>query len=291
MLYLGVIGGAQASLHYGHALANNVWDLNQVLVRYPPDPHPNLPKSTRSEWGSYDMRENGTLTVSASVVKPTFPAHRSLNIVHDQTDVRLHVPVVRLTPSEEENWLSINKTIQFSYPTFSLYETTVAAQGRLNYQISAGIINPRSILIIPQLTAVENAMVPPLESPYFSAPNCACPSLFSDFNVSVDGINLYQNNLSSSVDFYRQIQGLYASNSNMTDNIKGGLTFRDFNSGLYKYYFVDISRSADPDSSRPRNIQIKFKNEGLKAYTLYIFVTSMNRIEIDGLTGARLTAV
>jgi len=255
--------------------------------------NPVMVASAAANNGMADIPNDTTLTVTGSVVRPNFGgAHSTLNIVHaTQQVVKLHVPLIELEPGVESKYLELHRSVKLNYTEYNYSKVTITAGANMNHQLNAGISNPRWILIVPQLPSTSNQGISSIQSPFCSCPAITAPTSFSNFNVKVNGKNLFQERLYRDKDFFEQLRGLYSINSNMTPNIQGGISFEEFVSGSYKYYFVDLSRNVPLENNQPTNIQVDVKNEGLLDTDLHIFVGQIKTLEIDNFTGARLNPV
>lgn len=244
--------------------------------------------STRVSNGMEDMMavENRTITISHNLVGAQWSRHKALNVPeHPWGSCRWIIDSYLLNPEAELRYISNNQIVQFNYSHYNQMPNIVANVGQNRHLIaSSSIENVKSMVIFPQLVATDNdGIFDTLQTPWYSG-NCA-PSWFTNVQVYIDGVSMFQQPLSSMDELYKLLPN-GSVNANTSKNIKGGLTVEEYKFGPNKGYFFDLSRGEDLNSTTKHNISISFTNSGLKPYQLYCFLEESKQFSYDSRTGA-----
>jgi hypothetical protein len=157
--------------------------------------------------------------------------------------------------------------------------------------LTAGIARPRGLLIFPHL--VSNGIVttsnyaPALLSPWSSCGGTtAVAAYLRDFNVQVNGANIYEKSIRYRYDHYLREQfGVLSSTGNGVDGMRVGLiNEQDFNTG-YGYVYVNLERHPKANDNVPASIDIEITNGG-KVTTAYMcWIIFEREFEIDSFSG------
>jgi hypothetical protein len=205
--------------------------------------------------------------------------------------ITLNVPSYVFAPSFEAAYLSSQvKTIEYE-DIYQYQVLNTSAGGNINSLITNGISNISKVLVLPFFTTAANVNVNPLYSPFDAAgtgttsPLC----LLSNFQVVVSGQNaLYNTQKYSYQQFIEQLSGCNSVNGDLTDGLTSGLiSLLDFETA-YNYYFVDISRMLEIERSVPKSVSIQGTNLSAKAIDLIVYISYVQTIKVDVLTGSRM---
>lgn len=203
---------------------------------------------------------------------------------------RLYAPVYKFNPIAEQRYLSLAPTKKVNYNDIFTYQFTgIGSNKDFNFLVSNGIVNIKSITVIPFLTQDDNGLISPHQSPYTSAPSTPDPIILNNFNVLVSGVNLFQQNQLYDYEmFNHELKSSNQLNGNLTTGLTSGLIGELEFSNLYRYYYGNCARILPSEEGVSRSVQIIGKNTSGKAIDLMIFVEFQKSIEIDISTGARI---
>jgi hypothetical protein len=141
--------------------------------------------------------------------------------------------------------------------------------------LSASLRNVRGLLCIPYISASSNGTlnISPVQSPFSSEPCTTSPIIsLSNFNIQVNSMNLFQQNF---IYGYEQ----FITETNTAFALNGGLGC--FDNGLidqqafeqnHRYYFCNLARGNNDDSSNGKSIQILFQNNNVVNIDVHIFI-------------------
>ena len=209
------------------------------------------------------------------------------------SQITLILPLYSFNPVFESAYLANPvKTVIYE----DIYQYTQlnvsATSGSYNFLISNGISNLKSCLVLPFHSSASgvNGGVLPIQSAFDSAGGTTSPlCLQTNFNVVVAGSNTIYNNEKYSYSFFmNQLAGANSTNENLTDGLCSSLINQlDFETS-YNYYYVDISRCLPVEKGVPKSVSITGQNLSAVAVDLYCFVSFLQEIQVDCLTGARV---
>lgn len=155
--------------------------------------------------------------------------------------------------------------------------------------LTAGIAKPRGLLIFPHLAAGDNGThgVSALTSPWTSCGGTtAFGAQMNNFNVQVNGANIYEKNIRYRYDhFLREQFGVLSPSGNGVDGMRTGLLDeQDFNSaGAWVY--VNLERHPKANDNVPAAIDIEVTNGTLMTMSYMCFIFFEREFEIDSFTG------
>jgi hypothetical protein len=230
----------------------------------------------------------GTVTFSSGIksttqISPTLPINTC----------RLYVPGYQLNPLYERQLLEtakIRKVQYYDIYNFNLQGSNAVGSGSsFNAILTNGIVNPKFVVIIPQVTASANGLANlyPYQSPFDSSPHTTMPlASITNFNVQVSGTNVFQQNFNYDFEeFQNELSHLGAINGGLSTGLTSGLIgYNDFQYG-YRYYAVDLSRRMPSEDSSPKSILVLGTNNSAKSVDLICFVGYQREISIDMETG------
>ena len=213
---------------------------------------------------------------------------------HARTSCRLYVPAYTFSPSYESLYLS-NKQRKISYLDVNYFSFSVAGGGTTSFtqNITNGLSRMKRIIMIGMLSASANSTlgISPASSPFASEPSTTSPFILSNFNVQIGGINFYQNQVNYTYEqFVQELNGQYGVNSN---KIMGAcssiIDVNAYNSGLYKYIVLDVSRRLPQDENVAMSVSMNGQLTSLLAMDFHVFIEVQKDIVIDVSTGAKLS--
>jgi hypothetical protein len=224
-----------------------------------------------------------------------------------------------MNPMMEEQYLSLNRTKKIVYRDIYQYQTTVGANGSFNTLLTNGIPNPKFIVIIPTLaqgtstagndyqaggvgrgniTGINQVALAgsvattasPIISPFATDPATTAPVALTNFNIQIAGQNMFiQNELYDFEQFTNELQSVNAINGGLVTGLTSGLISETDFQYLYRYYICDVSRRLPAEDRVPKSVQILGQSTCPQPITLYTFIEFEKEIEIDLITGQKLS--
>ena len=230
----------------------------------------------------------GLLYVSCGIGSATVNNSKVSNQI--LTSCRLYVPLYTMSPTYEDQYLTLNPTKEVIYRDLYNYNIIgVGAGSTFTQLLTNGITNPKAVVVIPMLngsTAGNNATVYPMtpyQSPFATEPATSSPLLaIQNFNVMVSGINLFPQNQQYDFDqFLNELSSINAVNGGKSTGLTSGLIGEfEFNTG-YRYTVADLSRRLPLDDSVPKSIQLIGVNVSTKIVDYFCFIEYQRSITID----------
>ncbi len=165
----------------------------------------------------------------------------------------------------------------------------VAANDSARANLTSGIARVRGLLIFPHLPTNQNGTygVAALQSPWSTCgATTAIASYLKDFNVQINGANIYEKNIRYRYDHYLREQfGVLSPTGNGVDGMRTGLiNEQDFNTA-YGYVYVNLERHPKANDNVPASIDIEFTNAGSKTTAYMCFIIFEREFEIDSFSG------
>ncbi len=175
-------------------------------------------------------------------------------------------------------YLSKNPTKTIKYTDFLSFQVlNVPAGGNFSQILTNSIARGRQLIAIPQISSSFNfagtgKTIAPLNSPFSTSTCTTSKNAITNYNVLVSGSNLYQQNLSTTFDFYQELRKSNSINGGLSFGMSSGLiNENEFEDG-YHYLVSDISRSASEASDNiAKSIQVIGTNSGLYPIDIFIF--------------------
>lgn len=207
------------------------------------------------------------------------------------SNIILNVPAYTFTSIYESSYLE-NPIKTVDYCDIYQYQVLNIASGAVfNQLISNGISGVKGVLVLPYYTAVANAGIQPIQSPFEGAgagptsPLC----LLTNFNVQLSGQNqIYNTQRYSHSQFMDQLAGANGVSSAQVDGLTSSLVgLTDFEHS-YNYYYVNCSYGEATEKDVPKSVNIIGTNSSAKAVDLFVFVIYDSTVSFDVLTGSRV---
>jgi hypothetical protein len=253
-----------------------------------------LVAAVKARAAALDNNTSLTWSLRTSIGKDT-----TLSLTHPtwQSQTRLFVPMYQMSPTDEEKYLSLNRTKRIVYEDIYSYQVNVDAGGSFNQLLTNGIPNPTTVVCIPFLRNTANDisgagtnLAYPFQSPFATEPGTTSPLIaFKDFNVQVAGINMFTQN--ENYDFEQFLNELSSKNSingNLVKGLTSGLISEHDFYHSYRYYVCDVSRRLPAEDSVPKSIAVMGKSLCVKAISIFVFVLFKREITVDLATGQKL---
>jgi len=165
----------------------------------------------------------------------------------------------------------------------------VPAGASMRANLTAGIAKPRGLLIFPHLASGSNGTngVSALASPWTSCGGTtAFGAQMTNFNVQVNGANIYEKNIRYRYDhFLREQFGVLSPSGNGVDGMRVGLLDeQDFN-GCHAWVWVNLERHPKANDNVPAAIDIEITNGTQLTMSYMCFIFFEREFEIDSFTG------
>ena len=165
--------------------------------------------------------------------------------------------------------------------------------GTVNWQIHTGLANVRALLLVTRLASTVNTLASPataagagtstMLSPFTSGENMLGCS-WSNMNVRIGNIPHYQENINYTYDiFQKELLSHYSVNGGLTPGVNAGLISQnDFESGVFNYVFIDLSRKEKNTDDVPKTINFNgTNNSNASRLDLYAYVFYDNQMMIN----------
>lgn len=238
--------------------------------------------------------------VSLSVVKPIF-THTSNNAVvnvqgHVLTSCRLYVPAYTLQAQKEAELLAVRQR-QVKYTDVIPY-TIYNVAGSFSNIITSGVSRAKRLIVVPVMSETANFFeggalnaFAENQSPFSTSPSTTSPTLIQNFQCTIGGVPLYPQAINYQFEnFYTEMTNTSAGGMNIDNLVVGRISMRDYVSGMYTYYVVDLKRRAVEDIDTLVSIQISGQLISSKAVHLYCFIEyERTPVVLDLATGQRLS--
>lgn len=205
---------------------------------------------------------------------------------------RLYVPAYALNPARESQYISLHPTKTITYTDIYNYNlTSIGASSSFNSILTNGIVNAKSVVLIPMMNNVAGnyatQSLTPYQSLFDSAPGTTAPlSSLTNLQIQVSGQNVWQQNVNYDYEmFLNEVASMNALNGGASDELTSGLIGRfEWDNG-YRFYVADISRRLPSEDSVPKSVVVSGTNNSAKIIDLICFITFERKITIDLLTG------
>jgi hypothetical protein len=193
--------------------------------------------------------------------------------------VELHVQAVQMLPDIESNYAQ-NHLHDISYHDYYQFtHRNIAGGETFNHLVSNGISNLKAVLVIPQLSSLNNNV---------NVFDDGLPQLMghiNNWNVLVGGVNVL---MQDSRYTYQSFNNEFFHESGINGNQSPGLgsSLIDYKSWLQKpYYYVNCSRVPMEQQNAYRSLQIKGTNSSLLTMDYLIFAIYEKSFKLDVISG------
>ena len=243
-----------------------------------------------------DAKLNTTLVPCGSSCLPCDDAEYTVElkigkiglVSHEKQQCTLYVPSYKLNPKYEGQYFSPEsriKKVHYTELEYQNFETS----GNFSKELSSSCVRPKRLIMIPFMTAAANEGLNPLSSPFASEPATTSPCVITNFNCSINNVNLFPNDVSYSYDhFIQQLNGQHGINANqVTGLVSSRINLVDFENN-YHYLVVDLSRRLPEQDLISSSIKVRGNVASNKSIEFHCYIETEKIIEIDVMTGALL---
>lgn len=216
----------------------------------------------------------------------------SRNVSAMANQVRLYGPLIVLSPTSEQQYLSLNPTRKIIYRDIYEYNANDITSD-FNVLLSNGLVNTKTLIVCPFYTKTANggSNLSPLQSAFCTEPGTTSPlAAITNYNVALAGVNVYQNNYRYDWEsFITELNMINSINGNTINGLSSGLITEYDYSNTYRFYVTDLSRRIAPEDLVPKSLQILGQNLCALAVDLYCFVEVQKEMVINTATGERIS--
>jgi len=205
---------------------------------------------------------------------------------HPMQACRIYYSQIQLEPTKALTYVNENRNKKVVYRTIltNQYNNT-SSGGNFNQLINSGVIHPTGILICPYVSSTQAGLADfAWKSPFDTAPSTGHPISLTNLQVSVGGVNQLQSTLYYTFEnFVEQVHLAEALTSS-----DFGVTTGLFNQAfweMFRFYYVNIERSAITDKNVPRNMNISFTNNTQMPIDTLVFIFYSDEFTVDCETG------
>jgi hypothetical protein len=162
----------------------------------------------------------------------------------------------------------------------------IGAGNTFNQLINAGITHPTGILIMPYIgsTTANGLLDFQWKSPFDTCPATSAPISLTNLQVSVGGVNQLQSTLYYTYENFIEQINLAEALTSADFGVSCGLLNQAYWE-MFRYYYVNVERSAITDKNVPRNINISFTNNTQVPIDCLEFIVYSDEFIIDCETG------
>jgi hypothetical protein len=238
--------------------------------------------------GFVENSDGTVLTVSCGVVVAPTNSIGKAQI----NNCRLYVPAYSLNSIYESELISVKPYREVKYLDIYNYNfSKIGAGNTFNQILTNGIVNPKYVVIIPQLNSSASGLTAarsPCQSLTDSSPATTAPlAAIGQFQVQVSGQNMFQQNFQYDFEeFFNEVSAINAINGGLSTGLTSGLLGHyEWDNG-YRYYVCDISRRLPIEDSVPKSVVVQGINNTSKDMDYFCFIAFERKVTIDMRTGA-----
>jgi hypothetical protein len=205
---------------------------------------------------------------------------------------RIYIPSYKINPTYEERILS-NRVQKIRY--IDWYQQpiiNVANSAQFNQTLTTALTNVKAIIILPFQNGSSNLFSTftgsQWQSCFDTAPSTTIPGgmlAFQNFNVSVSGINVFNQNANLNYDIWAQEVQRLGLNGALSRELSSGLIDRQ-TWDWSPFVVADLSRRSESADKTYQSVTVMGTNNSGVSIDYYCFIAFEKEIEIDVLTGA-----
>ena len=200
---------------------------------------------------------------------------------------RIYYSQIAVEPQKALTYVEQNRNKKVVYRSLltNQYNNT-SAGGTFNQLINSGVVHPVGMLIVPFISSQQANGFGDFQwkSPFDSCPATSSPCSLTNLQVSVGGVNQLQSTLNYGYENFIEQVNLAEALTSGDMGVTCGLISQNFWE-TFRYYYVNIERSALTDKNVARNINISFTNNSLVAIDVLTFIIYSSEFTIDVETG------
>lgn len=205
---------------------------------------------------------------------------------HPLQACRIYYSQIQLEPTKALTYVNENRSKKVVYRTIltNQYNNTTAG-GNFNQLINSGVIHPTGVLIVPFISSQQTGLGDfAWKSCFDTAPATGHPISLTNLQVSVGGVNQLQSTLYYTFENFMEQINLAEALTSSDFGVTTGLISQPYWE-MFRYYYVNVERSAITDKNVPRNINISFTNNTQVAIDTLVFIFYSDEFIIDTETG------
>jgi len=271
------------TLQYGTYNANTFSNTCPVTLNYLPDTSANggIPTTTTNiSFGVYVGKPPATSLGAFNVNLSNSGAS------HPLPACRIYYSQIVLNPSKSLKYIeeNRNKKVYFRGVSSTQYNNTTAGSN-FNQIINSGIVHPTGVLIVPFISSQATGYGDyQWRSPYDTCPSTSSPLSITNLQVAVGGVNQLHSTLSYSYENFIEQINLAEQLTSADFGVTTGLFTQEWWQ-VFRYYYVNVERSADADKLVPKNINISFTSNSSIAMDVLVFIFYSDSFTIDCESG------
>jgi hypothetical protein len=199
---------------------------------------------------------------------------------------RIYYSQIAVEPQKALTYVEQNRNKKVVYRTIltNQYNNT-GAGSTFNQLINSGVVHPVGMLIVPFISSQQAGLGDfQWKSPFDSCPATSSPCSLTNLQVSVGGVNQLQSTLYYGYENFIEQINLAEALTSSDMGVSCGLISQNFWE-TFRYYYVNIERSALTDKNVARNINISFTNNSLVPIDVLTFIIYSSEFVIDVETG------
>lgn len=230
-----------------------------------------------------------TFSVACGVKSTSSPAS---TLTPPISACRLYVPSYDLISAYEIELIESEPTRIVRYRDIYNYNVlNIGAGASFTQLLTNGMINPKAVIVIPQLNNVAaNAAtisLYPYQSLFDTSPATTAPyASILNFNVQIAGANAFQQSEQFDWEaFMNETVQPNAVNGAQMTGLTSGLIGRHQWDGMYRYYVCNVARRVPSADDTPISLTIQGVNNTSKIMDYICFVEFERKIILDMATG------
>ena len=246
-----------------------------------------------------DTAANGGIIANAQnivagcyIAKPPGTSYYGVNLSlsgasHPLPACRIYFSQIQVEPQKALTYVQENQSKKVIYRTLltNQYNNT-SAGGTFNNLINSGVTHPVGVLVVPYISSSQSSGFGDYQwkNPFDSCPSTSAPISLINFQVSVGGVNQLQSTLNYTYENFIEQVNLAEALTSSDLGISCGLFSQQYWE-TFRYYYVNVERSAITDKNVARNINISFQNNSSVAIDILVFIVYSDSFTINVETG------
>ncbi len=231
---------------------------------------------------------NPTVAITSGIGSVTLAGSTITNPI--LTSVRLYVPAYTVNSEYEIILRDAGRDKMISYCDVQNYNVpNIAAGGTFNNILTSSALNPKTVVVIPQINAASNAtaLLDPIRSPFDTSPWTTLPFAgLYNFQVVISGGNAFQQAQQYDFDqFMNEMSPDGALNGGTEDSANSGLLSQFAWQTGYRYYVCDVGRRLPSGDLTDKALMITGQNNTNVKIDLYCFVAIGKKVKLNTETG------
>ena len=229
--------------------------------------------------------------VGCYISKPPATSINGINLAssgasHPLPACRIYYSQIQLNPQKALTYVEENRNKKIIYRTVLTNQyNNIGSGNSFNQLINSGVIHPTGVLVVPFISNTATGFGDyQWKSPFDTAPSTTAPISLINFQVSIGGVNQLQSTLNYTYEHFIEQISLAEQLTSSDFGITCGLFNQQYWEN-FRYYFVNVERSATADKLNPRNINISFQNNSSVAVDILVFIWYVDQLTLDVETG------